>query len=45
MSKRITIEVDDETHAALKLLADADDRPLVKYIRRILEKAAGRKNG
>lgn len=38
--KRITIEVDDETHQKLADKARADDRPLVKYIRRLLEKAA-----
>lgn len=44
-TRRITIEVDEEVHAALTAQAKADDRPLVKYIRRILEKATGRKNG
>lgn len=38
--KRITIEVDDETHAKLVAKAKADDRVLVKYLARILAKEA-----
>jgi predicted transcriptional regulator len=42
MSKRITIEVDDDTHAKLKAQADANDRVLVKHIKRVLDKQAAK---
>lgn len=38
--KRITIEVDDEVHAKLVDQAKVDERPLVKFIKRVLEKQA-----
>ena len=34
--KRITVEVEDETHARLVELAKADDRSLLKYLARQL---------
>jgi predicted transcriptional regulator len=42
MTKRITIEVDDDTHAKLSLQAKANDRVLVKHIRRVLDKQAAK---
>lgn len=42
MSKRITIEVDDDTHAKLKAQADNADRALVKHIKRTLEAQAAK---
>ena len=40
MSKRITVEVDDEVHAKLVEKAKADDRTLLKYLARVLTKHA-----
>ena len=42
MSKRITVEVDDEVHAKLVEKAKADDRPLIKFVARLLTKEAGK---
>lgn len=42
MTKRITIEVDDDTHAMLVKQAEASDRALVKHIRRVLDKQAAK---
>lgn len=41
-TKRITIEVDENTHAMLSAQAKANDRVLVKHIRRVLDKQAAR---
>lgn len=41
--KRITIEVEDDTHAKLKRLAEEDGRALVRYIQRLLRSHAERK--
>jgi predicted HicB family RNase H-like nuclease len=38
--KRITLEVDDQTHAELVALAKDDGRALVRYIERLLMNAA-----
>ena len=40
MSKRITVEVDDDTHAKLEKQAKNSDRALVRHIKRVLEKQA-----
>lgn len=40
--KRITIEMDDDVHQSLVDQAKADDRPLVKFIKRLLEKQAAK---
>lgn len=45
MTKRITIEVDDDVHAALVAQAKADDRALVKFIARVLAKQAEKSRG
>ncbi len=40
---RITVEVDDATHAALKAKARADKRTLLNYLQIALTKLAARK--
>lgn len=42
MTKRITIEVDDDTHAMLSAQAKANDRALVKHIKRALVRQAAK---
>ena len=42
MSKRITIEVDDKVHETLASQAKANDRVLVKHLKRVLEKQAAK---
>ena len=39
MDKVIYIRMPDDLHSAVQRLAQADDRPVASYVRRMLEKA------